>query len=134
MLGNVIAEKVLLIGVPQKFQPVIENLSRGILVQFNPIEDARSDFSPSRVSLAITRTSARIEARMGISGPLCRLGFTVSLAFNPVVELHQYAVGVECEEGADVPLRVGEGFDAPGNLNALGDQLIRQSAHVRDRE
>ena len=45
VLRDVIAEKILLVGVLQQFQPVVEDLGRGILVVFDPIEDAELNLS-----------------------------------------------------------------------------------------
>ena len=45
MLGRVVAEKVMLVGVLQQFQPVIEDLGRRIPIAFDPIEDAELDLS-----------------------------------------------------------------------------------------
>jgi hypothetical protein len=47
VLRQVIAEKVLLVGVLQQFQSVFEDLGRGILVPFDPIEDTELDLPAS---------------------------------------------------------------------------------------
>ena len=51
-----------------------------------------------------------------------------------IIELDQYPVGVEHVDAPHLPTSVQEGFGRPGQLIALGRELVGQGLHVTNPE